>query len=91
MSFQGGDLQVGQQILQAALLYEEEGQQQAKGQQQVEGEPVEIQPGIAEQVTALPEHAAHQGEGHGTAGGGAEEVLHSQAGHLAEIAQGGFT
>ena len=88
--FEGGKGLVGLQILRHALLNKEQGHQQRERQQQPQGNARQIDPGIAEGRHFLPGEGAGQGEDHGDAGGGGEEILHRQADHLAEITHGAF-
>jgi hypothetical protein len=63
-------------------------QQQAQRQQAVEGGAGHVDPEVAEGFRRLAADATAQRNQHGEAGGGADEVLHGEADHLAQVAQG---
>ncbi|MCY1403166.1 hypothetical protein D9M71_183330 [compost metagenome] len=72
--------------LRHALPHQEQGQQQAQGQQAVEGGAGHVHPEIAQGAGRTPRNSSAQGNQHGKAGGSADEVLHGQASHLTQIA-----
>ena len=51
----------------------------------------QVDPEVAELAGARAGEAAHQRDRHGHADRGGDEVLHGQAGHLHQVALGGFT
>ncbi|MCY1354583.1 hypothetical protein D9M69_409660 [compost metagenome] len=89
-ALQGHRVGVVQESLRNALPDEEQRQQQAQRQQAVEGAAGQVDPEVAQAVGAAAADAAGEGHQHAEADGGADEVLHAEADHLAEIAQGGF-
>ena len=75
-------------VLDDALGAENERDDDGERQQDVEGGAGEIDPEVAKAVDLLAGEAAGDGDGDGDAGGGGGEVLHSERGHLDEVAQG---
>ena len=69
---------------------EEQGDQQRDRQQHIQRDAEQIGPCVADGVAGAAGKGADQRKGHGDAGGGGDEVLHRQPGHLAEIAEGAF-
>ena len=90
-TFERGDVQVRQEVLQRALADEEQGDQQRDRQQHIQRDAEQIGPGVADGLAGAAGKGADQRKGHGDAGGGGDEVLHRQPGHLAEIAESAFT
>ena len=77
--------------LRHALPDQVQRQQQAQRQQAVEGGAGHVDPEVAQGLGRFATDAAAQRNQHGQAGGGADEVLHGEADHLAEVAQRRFT
>ncbi|MNV55170.1 hypothetical protein D3C71_1473950 [compost metagenome] len=65
-------------------------QQQTQRQQAVESGAGHVDPEVAKRCTGFAADAAAQRNQYGQASGGADEVLHGKAGHLAQVAQGRF-
>ncbi|MNV50994.1 hypothetical protein D3C71_1430250 [compost metagenome] len=84
-------MQVGQEVLQRALADEEQSDQQRNRQQHIQRHAEHIDPGVADSGAGTTGEGADQRKGHGDTGRGGQEVLHRQAGHLAEIAESAFT
>ena len=90
-AFKGGKSLIRRKTLRYALLNKEQRNQQRNGQQQPESNAGQIDPGVTQGADLLPGVSAGEGKDHRDAGGGGEEVLHRQPGHLAKATHGGFT
>ena len=77
--------------LRHALPHQQQRQHQAQRQQAIERGPGHVDPEVAQRVRRAAADTTAQGDQHGQAGGGADKILHGQPGHLAEVAQAGFT
>ncbi|MCY1404288.1 hypothetical protein D9M71_194940 [compost metagenome] len=86
-ALQGGGVGVVEIGLRHALPDQQQRQQQAQRQQSVEGRTGQVDPEVAEILRRLARNAARQRHQHSQADGGADEVLHGQPGHLAQVAQ----
>ena len=73
--------------LRHALPDQVQRQQQAQRQQAVEGGAGHVDPEVAQGLGGLAADAATQRNQYREAGGGADEVLHGEADHLAQVAQ----
>ena len=90
-ALQGQRTHVLGESLRHALPDQEQRQQQAQREQAVERGAGHVDPEVAQGVGRLASDTAAQGNQHGQAGGGADKVLHGQADHLAQVAEGRFT
>ena len=89
--FKRGKSLIGGKALRYALLNKEQRDEQRNRQQQPEGDAGQVDPGVAQGADFLSGIGAGEGKDHRDAGGGGEEVLHRQPGHLAKTTHGGFT
>ncbi|CCK17798.1 Trichohyalin [Cronobacter universalis NCTC 9529] len=90
-AFQRGERLVGREVLNRALLNKKQGDNQRNGHQHPQRDAGEILPGVAKCRRRLARKGADQRKRHRNAGRRREEVLHREARHLAEIADGAFT
>ena len=89
-AFQGGDIGVGGKILRDALPDHDQTDNDTDGQQHVQRAAGHIDPEIANAFRRPSAEAADQGKRQRDPGGGAEKVVHREAGHLDEVAERGF-
>ena len=89
-AFQRGGVDIGAEGLGHAEPDEDERQHDADGQQHVERGAGQVDPEIAERFSRSPGKTADQRHRDGDAGGGRDEVLDGQAGHLHEIGHRAF-
>ena len=80
----------GLQVLNDALRAQQKSAHDAGGKQNVQRAASQIHPEIADGLRFLARKAADHGDGDGEPGGGRDEVLHGEAGHLNQVAHGRF-
>ncbi|MNN06614.1 hypothetical protein D3C81_1194090 [compost metagenome] len=83
-------IHVLRESLRHALPDQVQRQQQAQRQQAVEGGAGHVDPEVAQSPGGFAADAATQRDQYRQTGGGADEVLHGEASHLAQVAQGRF-
>ncbi|MNU98582.1 hypothetical protein D3C71_886930 [compost metagenome] len=83
----GHRIDVLREGLRHALPHQVQRQQQAQRQQAVEGGAGHVDPEVAERRGGFAADATAQRDQNRQAGGGADEVLHGEADHLAQVAQ----
>ncbi|MNO52897.1 hypothetical protein D3C76_433280 [compost metagenome] len=86
VTLQGDGVRVVGERLRYPLPDQQQRQQQAQRQQAIERGAGHVDPEVAQGGAGTSGDAPAQGDQHGQAGGGADEVLHGEAEHLAEIA-----
>ena len=79
------------EVLNHALRNKEQRNNHGERQQQPQRDTGQIRPRIAECLHRAAAQSADQGKRHSDTGGGGQEVLYGQPGHLAEIADSGFS
>ncbi len=84
--FDGGRVDMAEQGLGHAQGGEDQGDDDGAGQQDVEGDPHQVGPEVAERCAPVRGEGPGQGRGDGDPGGGGGEVLHRQPGHLRQVA-----
>lgn len=89
-ALQGGGMDIVEEGLRHALPDQQQRQQQAQRQQHVEGAAGQVDPEVAQLSCGAAADAARQGHQHAEADRRADEVLHREADHLAEVAQRGL-
>ena len=79
------------EVLNHALRNKEQRNNHGERQQQPQRDAGQIRPRIAECLHRTAAQSADQGKRHSNTGGGRQEVLYCQSGHLTEIADCGFS
>ncbi|KAI1692305.1 hypothetical protein Ddc_23681 [Ditylenchus destructor] len=90
LGFDGLEGLVAVEVLDHALLDEDDREDEGQRQQQPQGAARHVGPEVADMAGQTRGEAADQREQHGDAGGGRDEVLHRQRQHLRQVAHRRF-
>ena len=86
-AFDRGGVHLPGERLRDALRHVDQGEHQADRHHDVEPRPGQVDPEVADGADLLPGEPAHQRYGDRQAGGGGDEVLPGEAGHLDQMAR----
>ena len=90
-AFQSSRCGVGRQGLRQAEHDQHDRQHKGQGQQDVESRPGQVGPEVSDAFPPIGDERPRQRRGDGRPGGGGDEILDGQSGHLGEGRHGGLT